>query len=58
MSNDRYETRVRFYANVPRRTHRVMCGDKVIGHVWSNGYIEIDEPTTPAHQHPRMTDAP
>lgn len=57
MSDDRYEAKVRFYANVPRRTHKIVCGDVVIGHVWSDGHIEIEDPT-PAHQHPRMTDAP
>jgi hypothetical protein len=69
MSADAIECRVRFYVNLPRVTHKIRCGDLVVGRVWSDGTIEIDdfasvtevptaEPPTPAHQVPRMTDAP
>lgn len=46
MITDAIECRVRFYANIPRVTHKVVCDGKVIGHVWSDGNITIDEPST------------
>lgn len=49
MSGDGIECKVAFYANVPRRTHRIVCLDRLIGHVWSNGHFEIFD-DEPAHQ--------
>lgn len=54
--SDCYEATVRYWVNLPRVTHKIRCGDLEIGRVWSDGTIEVDEPTTPAHQHPRLTD--
>lgn len=51
MESDAIEARIALYANFPRVTHKVVCDGKVIGRVWSNGAIEIDD-TEPqaAHQ--------
>lgn len=41
MSSDAIEMRIRFYANVPRRTGKVMLLGKHIGDVWDNGAITL-----------------
>ena len=58
MSSDCYEARVSFWVNVPRVTHKVMLDGEPIGRVWSDGHIEIDEPSTPRAPGQRLTDAP
>jgi len=58
MSGDCYEGTVRYWVNLPRVTHKIRCGDLVVGRVWSDSTIEIDDLSTPAHQHPRTIDAP
>lgn len=44
--SDAIETRVRYWVNVPRITHKVMIDDEHIGDVWDNGAITFhdDEP--------------
>jgi hypothetical protein len=44
--SDGYEAAIRYWANFPRRTHKVMCLGKHIGDVWDNGAITMrdDEP--------------
>ena len=41
MSGDAIEMRIRFYANVPRRTHKFMLLGKHIGDVWSDGTMTL-----------------
>lgn len=54
MSDDGIECRVRYWANVPQRTHRIVCEGAVIGHVWSDGaWVMIDEEPPTAPQVPR-----
>lgn len=36
----------KFYASVPRRTHRVMICDEHCGWYWSNGFIEMFDAET------------
>lgn len=61
MSSDCYEARVRFWANIPRVTHRVMLDGQCIGRVYDNGAIVIDEParegTPPRAPGQLLTDA-
>jgi hypothetical protein len=47
---DGFEARITYYANFPRRTHRVVCDGETIGHIWSDGTIEIDDPPPTAPQ--------
>lgn len=45
-SNDGIEVRVRYWANIPRITHKVMIDGAHVGDVWDNGAITFhdDEP--------------
>lgn len=38
-SQDGYEATVRYWVNIPRITHKVMCLGKHIGDLWSDGNI-------------------
>lgn len=60
MSTDAIECRLRFYANIPRRTAKVMLLGKHIGDVWDDGRITLfDEDTTAAPQvRARLVDEP
>lgn len=49
MSTDAIECRLRLYANMPRRTAKVMLLGKHIGDVWDDGHITLfDYEDTPA----------
>ncbi len=43
MVSDTFEARVRYWFNAPHRTGKLMCGDKHIADVWSDGSITMIE---------------
>lgn len=44
--SDVFECRVRFYANIPRVTHRVVLDGETIGRLYEDGSLVIDDPPT------------